>query len=115
MMRVLQTVGAADLEPRFSRMNGWSLIAPNGQPFVSLTMLGGETDQGWRGDYQFDQPDFESSSRGLLAAIDKFDLWLGWQVDALDQTEEYATVDVIERTTGATWRTCTGRGGGRCL
>ncbi len=101
-MRTLQTLGAADLEPRHLRMNGWVLHDSEGHPFLSFAMPDVESDQGWYPDYQFHQPDFESRLRGLLASSHDAELWLGWTVAAVHQTAEQATVQVTQPKTGAT-------------
>ncbi|MCW5253172.1 bifunctional 3-(3-hydroxy-phenyl)propionate/3-hydroxycinnamic acid hydroxylase [Streptomyces sp. SHP 1-2] len=99
-MRILQTLGAADIEPRFLRQSGWTLHGPDGEPFLSLAMPEEESDQGWRTDYQFHQPDFESRLRGLLAADPNVDLWFGWTVKAVDQDEDSARLEVLDGATG---------------
>jgi 3-(3-hydroxy-phenyl)propionate hydroxylase len=101
-MRVLQTLGFADMEPRFLRMEGWTLLDPAGEPFLSFAGQEGETDQGWQGSYQFHQPDMESRLRGLLAADATTDLWLGWHATSAEQAPEHATVEVRDRVTGDT-------------
>ncbi|BCK66835.1 3-(3-hydroxyphenyl)propionate hydroxylase [Streptomyces libani subsp. rufus] len=101
-MRVFQTVGAADFEPHFLRAGGWSLRGEDGTEFLSTSMPRGETGQGWNADYMFHQPDLESRLRGLLAVSDHADLWLGWQVTAVDQDDTHASVRMLDRTTGRT-------------
>ncbi|MEV5706186.1 bifunctional 3-(3-hydroxy-phenyl)propionate/3-hydroxycinnamic acid hydroxylase [Actinoallomurus sp. NPDC052274] len=102
IMRTLQTVGAADLEPGFLRMDGWILRDPGGDPFLSLRSPNAETDQAWYADYQFHQPDYESRLRGLLASSEHAELWLGWQVTAVGQTADHAIAQISDRATGGT-------------
>lgn len=98
-MRLLQTLGAADLERRFLRQTGWTLHRPDGAPFLAFAHPADESGQGWRTDYQFHQPDFESRLRGLLASEENVDLWFGWTATALDQDADAVTVTMTERGT----------------
>ncbi|MEU6646695.1 bifunctional 3-(3-hydroxy-phenyl)propionate/3-hydroxycinnamic acid hydroxylase [Saccharomonospora sp. NPDC046836] len=97
-MRILQTLGASDLEPRFLRQSGWVLTGADEVPFLELSMPDTESDQGWYTDYQFHQPDFESRLRGLLACRAGAGLWLGWEVVALAQDgDHYDRVQITVR------------------
>lgn len=98
-MRILQTLGAADMEPLFLRQAGWTLRRPDGEPFLEFATPREESDQGWRTDYQFHQPDFESRLRGLLAGDPNVDLWFGWAVTALDSDSGAVTVTVADAAT----------------
>ncbi|MFF8309660.1 bifunctional 3-(3-hydroxy-phenyl)propionate/3-hydroxycinnamic acid hydroxylase [Streptomyces lydicus] len=100
-MRLLQTLGARDMEHRFLRHCGWTLHRPDGEPFLRQETPHAESDQGWRTDYQFHQPDFESRLRGLLAADANVDLWFGWTVSAMDQDAESVRLTLLDRSTGA--------------
>ncbi|MFB7595015.1 bifunctional 3-(3-hydroxy-phenyl)propionate/3-hydroxycinnamic acid hydroxylase [Streptomyces sp. NPDC056160] len=101
-MRLLQTLGAQDMEHRFLRHGGWTLHGPDGQPFLRQMTPQAESDQGWRTDYQFHQPDFESRLRGLLASDPDVDLWFGWTLTAIDQDDEAVRLTLVDRSTGAT-------------
>lgn len=81
-MRTLQTLGAADMEPTFLTSYGWELRTADGTPFLEFHMPEGVTDQGWKADYQFHQPDFESRLRGLLVN-DDVALLLGYESTGL--------------------------------
>ncbi|MFC4049948.1 bifunctional 3-(3-hydroxy-phenyl)propionate/3-hydroxycinnamic acid hydroxylase [Actinomadura syzygii] len=97
-MRTLQTLGAADLEPRFLRQRAWKLTA-DGAVFLEFHMPGGDSDQGWYADYQFHQPDFESRLRGLL--LDRHvDLRLGETVVDFEQDDDAVTVTMADAATG---------------
>ncbi|WP_214410271.1 bifunctional 3-(3-hydroxy-phenyl)propionate/3-hydroxycinnamic acid hydroxylase [Sphaerisporangium fuscum] len=98
-MRTLQTLGAADMEQRFLRQTGWTLHRPDGAPFLEFAMPVEEAGQGWRTDYQFHQPDFESRLRGLLASDPHVDLWFGWTVTAIDQDSSAVNLTLVDRTT----------------
>ncbi|MFD2466234.1 bifunctional 3-(3-hydroxy-phenyl)propionate/3-hydroxycinnamic acid hydroxylase [Amycolatopsis silviterrae] len=96
-MRTLQTLGAADLEQRFLRQTGWTLRLPDGTPFLEFAHAREESGQGWRTDYQFHQPDFESQLRGLLASDPNVDLWFGWSVTAIVQDAEAVRLTLTDR------------------
>ncbi|GAA1959438.1 bifunctional 3-(3-hydroxy-phenyl)propionate/3-hydroxycinnamic acid hydroxylase [Amycolatopsis minnesotensis] len=96
-MRILQALGAADLEQRFLRQTGWTLRRPDGAPFLEFAHAREESEQGWRTDYQFHQPDFESRLRGLLASEENVDLWFGWTVTAIDQDSGAVSVTMANR------------------
>ncbi len=96
-MRSLQTLGAADLEERFLRQTGWTLQLPDGTPFLEFAHSREESGQGWRTDYQFHQPDFESRLRGLLANDPNVDLWFGWSVTEITQDADAVRLTVTGR------------------
>lgn len=100
-MRLLQTLGAQDMEPRFLRQAAWTLHREDGPAFLRQKLPEEESDQGWRTDYQFHQPDFESRLRGLLAGDANVDLWFGWTVTAIEQDDEAVGLTLLDRSTGA--------------
>ncbi|MGW4394952.1 bifunctional 3-(3-hydroxy-phenyl)propionate/3-hydroxycinnamic acid hydroxylase [Amycolatopsis nivea] len=93
-MRTLQTLGAADLEERFLRQTGWTLQLPDGTPFLEFAHPRDTSGQGWRTDYQFHQPDFESRLRGVLASDPNVDLWFGWSVTEIAQDADAVRLTV---------------------
>jgi len=101
-MRTLQMLGLADTEQAFLCMEGMAYLDQDGVPFVEMLMPSHVSDQGWRTDYQFFQPDFEARTRGALSADDNVALWLGWHVTALAQDDGAAHVTVTDRATGDT-------------
>jgi 3-(3-hydroxy-phenyl)propionate hydroxylase len=96
-MRTWQMLGLADTEGSFLCMEGMAYLDQDGTPFFELIMPTHLTDQGWRTDYQFFQPDFEARLRGMLSADDDVALWLGWHVAALTQDDESVLVTVTDR------------------
>lgn len=100
-MRLLQTLGAQDMEQRFLRQTGWTLHRDDGQAFLQMMLPEQESDQGWCTDYQFHQPDFESRLRGLLAADANVDLWFGWTARAIEEDDEEVRLTLHDRSTGA--------------
>ena len=101
-MRTLQMLGLADTEQAFLCMEGMAYLDQDGVPFVEMLMPSHVSDQGWRTDYQFFQPDFEARTRGALSADDNVALWLGWHLTALAQDDGAAHVTVTDRATGDT-------------
>lgn len=99
-MRLLQTLGAQDMEHRFLRQTAWTLHREDGRAFLRQTLPEEESDQGWRTDYQFHQPDFESRLRGLLAADADVDLWFGWTATAIEQDDQGVRLTLLDRESG---------------
>ncbi|MEU8872093.1 bifunctional 3-(3-hydroxy-phenyl)propionate/3-hydroxycinnamic acid hydroxylase [Streptomyces javensis] len=100
-MRLLQTLGAQDMEHRFLRQTAWTLHREDGRAFLQQMLPEEESDQGWRTDYQFHQPDFESRLRGLLAADANVDLRFGWTATAIEQDGTAVRLTLLDRSTGA--------------
>ncbi|WP_275560115.1 FAD-dependent monooxygenase [Streptomyces sp. 5-6(2022)] len=100
-MRLLQTLGAQDMEHRFLRQTAWTLHREDGRAFLQQMLPEEESDQSWRTDYQFHQPDFESRLRGLLAADANVDLRFGWTVSAMEQDDTAVRLTLLDRSTGA--------------
>ena len=98
-MRTLQTLGADSLETEFLRMTGYTLRKADGTPFMVHEWPFAATDQGWFSDYMFHQPDFESQLRGRLATDPNADLWLGWQVNSIEQSKDRVELRLVERET----------------
>ncbi len=98
-MRTLQTLGADSLETEFLRMTGYTLRKADGTPFMVHEWPFAATDQGWFSDYMFHQPDFESQLRGRLATDPNADLWLGWEVNSIEQSKDRVELRLKERET----------------
>ena len=98
-MRTLQTLGADSLETEFLRMTGYTLRKADGTPFMVHEWPFAATDQGWFSDYMFHQPDFESQLRGRLATDPNADLWLGWEVNSIEQSKDSVELRLEERET----------------
>jgi 3-(3-hydroxy-phenyl)propionate hydroxylase len=101
-MRTLQLLGLAGTEDAFLCMEGTAYRDQDGVPFVELLMPFGVSDQGWRTDYQFFQPDFEARVRGALSNDANVALWLGWEVTGLVKDDEAAVVTATNRASGET-------------
>lgn len=102
--RLLQTIGASDLEPNFLRTRGHALKAADGTSVVEFRYTDEPGDQGWLNDYQIHQPDLESRIRGRLSTQQHVSLWLGWQATDVHQNSEHAVVAVADRESA---QTCT--------
>lgn len=100
-MRLIQTLGFPELEKDYLVHEGFELLDQNGVRLANWDAAAGETDQGWKSDYQFFQPDFEAVLRGRLAASPGADLWLGWQVTAVRQSDDSAELTVRNCSNGA--------------
>ena len=96
-MRTLQTLGADSLETEFLRMTGYTLRKADGTPFMVHEWPFAATDQGWFSDYMFHQPDFESQLRGRLATDPNVDLWLGWEVNSIEESKDGVQLRLEER------------------
>ena len=94
-MRIFQTLGAAHLEPSFLKHTGrYEFFDAHGQLLQAMPWRSEPTDQGWYGDYQFFQPDFENLLRGRLQDAPTASLRFGWRATALEQTDDGATVTI---------------------
>ncbi|CAA0124851.1 3-(3-hydroxy-phenyl)propionate/3-hydroxycinnamic acid hydroxylase [Mycolicibacterium vanbaalenii] len=101
-VRIMQTLGAAQLEPTFFRSSsgGYRLFDRHSQLIWYLPWRPEPTDQGWHGDYQFFQPDFENLLRGRLHAAPNTELWLGWRAQEVTQSATQVTVMVRNNRSG---------------
>ncbi|MCE0763326.1 bifunctional 3-(3-hydroxy-phenyl)propionate/3-hydroxycinnamic acid hydroxylase [Pseudonocardia kujensis] len=109
-VRIMQTLGAAHLEPQFLRHadGGYEIYDAHHRLVRYMPWRPEPTDQGWYGDYQFFQPDLENVLRGRLHASPHFASYLGWRATAIEQTDTQVTVTVRHDRTGEQ-RTLTAR------
>ncbi|TCK21969.1 bifunctional 3-(3-hydroxy-phenyl)propionate/3-hydroxycinnamic acid hydroxylase [Pseudonocardia endophytica] len=109
-VRIMQTLGAAHLEPEFlcHTDGGYQIYDAHHQLVRYMPWRPEPTDQGWYGDYQFFQPDFENLLRGRLHASPYFASLLGWRAVSVTQTSSGVDVAVRNERTGAE-RTLTAR------
>ncbi len=98
-MRMLQTLGMGESERDFLRFEGAVIMGSDHQAFVHHHLPQHLSDQGWRTDYMFHQPDFESRLRGLLATSPYADLYFGWQVTDVVDDGDGAKVMLRDRAT----------------
>lgn len=99
-MRSFQTLGLQELEPTFSPVGTYRFYDSQWRTLMSVAMDRGVTDQGWRSDYMFHQPDFESVLRGRLIEDPEADTYFGWEVGGLDEEGERVIVHLTEASTG---------------
>lgn len=95
-MRVMQTLGASQLEAGFFHPSegGYEMYDAHSQLVRHASWRPDPTDQGWFGDYQFFQPDFENLLRGRLHSEPQADLWFGWRAGAINQTADGVRVGI---------------------
>jgi len=101
-VRILQTLGAAQLEPDFLRHSdgGYEIYDAHHQLVRYMPWRPEPTGQGWYGDYQIFQPDVENLLRGRLHASPHFASYLGWRSTAIEQDDAGVTVAVRHERTG---------------
>jgi 3-(3-hydroxy-phenyl)propionate hydroxylase len=95
-MRTLQTLGLHDLERRFSPVGIYRIYDPDWRPVMALAMDRGVTDQGWRSDYMFHQPEFEAALRGRLNDDPHAETCFGWEVTELREDADRVTIHLRE-------------------
>jgi 3-(3-hydroxy-phenyl)propionate hydroxylase len=82
-MRTFQTLRLQDLEKTFSPVGAYRFYDENWQVVMAMAMDRGRTEQGWRSDYMFHQPDFEAVLRGRLNDSALAQTWFGWEITGL--------------------------------
>jgi 3-(3-hydroxy-phenyl)propionate hydroxylase len=102
-MRSFQSLGASHLEPTWHRQaaGNYQFFDAHGQLIQSFPWRTTPTDQGWYGDYQFFQPDFENHLRGRLHASPSTTTWFGWRAQSIGQSADHVEVAVHNERTGA--------------
>jgi 3-(3-hydroxy-phenyl)propionate hydroxylase len=99
-MRTFQTLGLQDLEGRFSPVGMYRIYDPDWRPVMAVAMDRGMTDQGWRSDYMFHQPEFEAVLRGRLNDDPHVETCFGWEVTELSEDAEQVTIRLREVSSG---------------
>ena len=102
VMRLFQTLGMSAAEPGYMVMDGVVAFDPSGREVFKWDDTPGVTEQGWVRDYQFFQPDFEASMRGMLYSSESASLLLGWRMVTAVDTLNGVEVEIVHRTTGET-------------
>ncbi len=98
VLRIFQALGLAhELEPTFTFPVGYEYFDENWNRFLHLDVRPGRSEQGWRYDYLFYQPDFERRLRTVVSTFSHAKLMLGCEVIALSQQEQSVTVHAKER------------------
>ncbi len=83
--RLFQALGVAEeIAPELTESGDFTLYDGDWQPFMQVRLPPGmerskPTEQGWKRDYMFQQPDFESRLRGRLMADERCETWFGWE------------------------------------
>ena len=99
-MRTFQTLGLQDLGRTFSPVGIYRFYDPKWRPVMAMAMDRGVTDQGWRSDYMFHQPDFEAVLRGRLMEDQNVEVIFGSEVSDLTEHEGGVEVSMRELSTG---------------
>lgn len=99
-MRLIQTLGMAEAEKGYLVRGGFEVLDTSGKRLFAWDMVEGLTDQAWRSNYQFFQPDFEAVLRGKLAMTPSVELHLGWQVDGVSTSSNGVHLKLRNRETG---------------
>jgi 3-(3-hydroxy-phenyl)propionate hydroxylase len=99
-MRAFQTLGLHDLERSFSPVGMYRIYDHDWRPVMAVAMDRGVTDQGWRSDYMFHQPDFEAVLRGRLNDSSHAQTCFGWEVTELSEDAGRVTIHLREASSG---------------
>ena len=100
-MRSFQTLGLGRLSERFSPVGIYRFFDSNWRPVMEFPMDGELTDQGWRAEYTFHQPDFEAVLRGLARKHADSEALYGWEAVELVDGADGVQLTLRERHTGA--------------
>lgn len=99
-MRTFQTLGLQDLGRTFSPSGNYRFYDPKWRPVMEMTMDRAITEQGWRSDYMFHQPDFEAVMRGRLMESQNVEVIFGSEATALIERDTGVEISVREFSTG---------------
>ncbi|MGH2939593.1 MAG: bifunctional 3-(3-hydroxy-phenyl)propionate/3-hydroxycinnamic acid hydroxylase [Solirubrobacterales bacterium] len=99
-MRAFQTLGLEELERSFSSVGKYRFYDRDWRACLEISFDRGLTEQGWRSDYMFHQPDFEAILRGRLGESPNAESFFGWEVTEFAETEERVEVQMREITSG---------------
>ena len=102
-VRLLQPLGIAEeTAPELTESGDFTLYDGDWQPFMQVKLPQGmhrsqPTEQGWKRDYMFQQPDFESRLRGRLVADERCETWFGWEATSVIPEDDSVRVRVRSR------------------
>lgn len=99
-VRAFQALGLKDLERRFSPVGTYRFYDQHWRPRIVVPMDRGVTDQGWRSDYMFHQPDVEAALRGGLNDDPHVATYFGWEATELSEAAEGVGIRLRERSSG---------------
>lgn len=99
-MRAFQTLGLQELERTFSPVGKYRFYDRDWKACMEISLDRGMTEQGWRSDYMFHQPDFEAILRGRLGASSHAEIFFGWEVIELTEVGERVEVAMRETSSG---------------
>lgn len=101
VVRIFQALGVAEeTAPDLTESGEFTVYDGEWRPFIEVRLPAGAdksrpTEQGWKRDYMFQQPDFESRLRGRLVASPHATTWFGW--DAAPPRQDRDGVEVVLR------------------
>jgi 3-(3-hydroxy-phenyl)propionate hydroxylase len=99
-MRSFQAIGLQELERTFSKVGKYSIYDEKWRTCMEVENDRGVTEQGWRSDYMFHQPDFEAIVRGRLHEASDVEIFFGWEVTELTDTGDRVEVRLREVSSG---------------
>lgn len=88
VMRAFQTLGLSRLEPSFSPVGKYNFYDQKWNVCMEVALDRGYTEQGWRSDYMFHQPDWEAIVRGELNDSPSAEIFFGWEVVELTEVDD---------------------------
>jgi 3-(3-hydroxy-phenyl)propionate hydroxylase len=98
-MRAFQTIGLQDLEKEISPAGTYTHYDANWRVVNHFVWALDVTDQNWRSDYQFHQPDWEAINRGYTHESPTTQTYYGWTIVDLADSGDDVTVTVRETST----------------
>lgn len=102
-VRIFQMLGIAEeTAPELTESGEFTVYDGDWRPFIEVRLPPGQhrsepTEQGWKRDYMFQQPDFESRLRGRLVASPLATTWFGWDAEPPQEDAEGVEVTVRSR------------------
>jgi 3-(3-hydroxy-phenyl)propionate hydroxylase len=98
-MRAFQTIGLEDLEKDISPAGTYTHYDAHWRVVNHFVWALGLTEQNWRSDYQFHQPDWEAINRGYTQESETTDTYYGWTIVGLEDSGEDVTLTLRETST----------------
>jgi 3-(3-hydroxy-phenyl)propionate hydroxylase len=95
-MRAFQTLGLQQLERDFSPVGKYNFYDKNWRNCMEVALDRGYTEQGWRSNYMFHQPDWEATVRGRLNDSNNAEIFFGWEVTELNEADGRVEVTLRE-------------------
>lgn len=101
ILRIFQALDVAyELEPAMLISTDYEYFDEKWNRFLKMKLKRGYSDQGWRYDYQFHQPDFEKLLRQKISQQSHVSMLFGQTVAQIVQNEDFATVTIEDTDNG---------------